>query len=151
MQVDIAEALGHADDAATYTAMAHRSATAFLKAYLRVDGDGLLTAADGSLTLMSANALALDIFQQEGGAQLAPLLTATQRTALERALYRDVVRADSHSIAGIIGHAPLFPMLSRAGSPLPLDNASMPSPAALALQMNTRTTLRSPIKKLNRI
>ena len=141
--VDIATALGHEDDATHYEAMAKRSATAFVHAYLREDEDGRETFADGALTQMSAIALALDLFPKDRGA-MGALITPETRTAVEAALYRAVVQADYHSLSGIIGQAPLFPAMSRASTrPPPTANASSLSLAALAARINTQTTFPS--------
>ena len=151
--VDIATALGHEDDAAEYAAMATRSAAAFVRAYLRLDAEGRDTFADGSLTQMSAIALALDLFPKDGGAMTA-LITPEQRAAVEASLYRAVVLAGNHSLSGIIGQAPLFPALSRASTKPPTgagagaaagasSSSSSLSLAALAARINTQTTFPS--------
>lgn len=147
--VDIAAALGHEDDATHYAAMAKRSAAAFVQAYLRQDADGRDTFADGALTQMSAIALALDLFPKGGGA-MAALITPEKRAAVEASLYRAVVLAGNHSLSGIIGQAPLFPVMSRASTkPPPTTDAaagggaSSLSLAALAARINTQTTFPS--------
>lgn len=160
--VDIANALGKPDDVVMYTAMAQQSADAFLQAYYRTDTEGRYTFADGSLTQMSALALALDLFPffpppppQAEEPALSPLqsssgqpgigMSTAQRAAANEALRRSVVHANNHSIAGIIGQAPLFPALSRASavSTARADESTGLSLAALALEMNLQTTYPS--------
>ena len=153
--VDIANALGKTDDVATYTAMAQQSAAAFLQAYYRTDKEGRYTFTDASLTQMSALALALDLFPppppQAEDPALSPLqssfgqpgsaMTTAQRAAANEALRRSIIQANNHSIAGIIGQAPLFPALSRASAVA--DGSTGLSLAALALEMNLQTTYPS--------
>ena len=145
--VDIATALGRADDASEYKAMAKRSAAAFLAAYLRADAEGRPTFADGALTQMSAISLGLDLFSDGGEHTLS--LEPGVRTAVQEALSRAVVRAGYHSLSGIIGQAPLFPVLSRASwsskppSAARASSTSQPSLAALALQINVKETYPS--------
>ena len=113
---EIAEALGHSDDAARFAADAARSSKAFVAAYFRGAGTPQATFGDGTLTQMSANALALDLFP-ESDAEFAAGLSRGQREAAVNALVRAVVAVESHSDAGIISFSTLYPVMSSITAP----------------------------------
>ena len=128
---EIAEALGHNDDAARFAADAARSSTAFVAAYFRGVGTPGATFGDGSLTQMSANALALDLFP-ESDAKFAAGLTAGQREATVNALVRAVIAAGNHSDAGIISFSTLYPVMSSVAAP---NGSALPGTLAVAINV----------------
>ena len=138
LMVDIAAALGHADDASRYQASAVKSGTLFVQAYYRQNpDDGTYTFSDGSLTGQAANALALELFPEDD-AVYGGLLTAVQRVAAVAALHSFVVGANGHSVTGIIGQRALYPVLS-ATSTKPNAATGGSSGSQLALAMMTKT------------
>ena len=107
---EIADALGHSDDAARFAADAARSSKKFVAAFLRGDTFG-----DGTLTQMSANSLALDLFP--AGDEYAAGLSPAQREVAVHALVRAVIAAGNRSDAGIISASTLYPVMSHLAAP----------------------------------
>eukprot|EP00035_Acanthoeca_spectabilis_P015620 m.312368 g.312368 ORF g.312368 m.312368 type:complete len:1248 (+) comp16402_c0_seq3:101-3844(+) len=133
MMVDIALALGHTSDAQRFQADATRSASIFVEAYFRGNGSDS-TFGDGTLTQMSANALALDLFPEDDP-DYSSFLTQEQRTAAVSALVRAVISAGNHSDAGIVSARALYPVMSTATS----DAESIPAHSdTLALEINLK-------------
>jgi hypothetical protein len=129
---EIAEALGHTDDATRFAADAARSSLAFVAAYFRGEGTTGATFGDGSLTQMSANAMALDLFPEN--TDFAAGLSPTQREATVQALVRAVGIAADHSDAGIVSFSTLFPVMSSITAP----TGSSALPGTLALAINVK-------------
>jgi alpha-L-rhamnosidase len=127
---EIAEALGHSDDATRFAADATRSSKAFIAAYFRGAGTPGATFGDGALTQMSANALALDLFPED--AEVAVGLNPGQREATVNALVRAVVATGDHSDAGIISFSTLYPVMSSVTAP---KGSALPGTLALAINV----------------
>ena len=139
--VDIAQALGHTADATRFAADAAKSSKAFVEAYFRGAGTDTATFGDGSLTQMSANALALDLFPEAGDSAefAAGVLSPAQREAAVSALVRGVVAAGVHSDAGIISFSTLYPVMSSSVTAPTGSGSGSASLGTLALAINVKT------------
>ena len=111
----IAATLGYADDAQAYAERARVSGEAFVGAYFRrLKQSSAFSFADDSLTAQAANALGLDLFGTNNSGSEATLSPAQQQQAVT-SMVSALDAAANHSIAGIIGQAALYPVLSDFG------------------------------------